>query len=265
MNESSGPGPRRPRRPTRFFGDRGLRPALVLALASAVGCGKCASEMREGARAGQATQECRGESASVETCTACCRRTSATFAGKLSGAGPGAVCNCHTTSATYGEAPSEAGSSAPATTGRVLTSRDGRFSLTAPDAWRAVDGLSDEADIQGRAGERYVTVTSFARMDRVEPSVDVLAPKLAGAIHAKLKDGQMKGPHKRTINGNNAIAYDLEGAYGDVVIGALVTYVETPTHYYQVYAWTLKSAIDARRAELEALTATLRETSAGAK
>jgi hypothetical protein len=148
---------------------------------------------------------------------------------------------------------------------KELKTQDGRFSLTVPADWVAATGLSEEASIQARNGERYVTLTSIARDDSRHPSVESWAAARAEKVRSNFTDGKLSPAETITIDGRTFVVYEVGGGYKDINVGAWLGFTQTSTHYHQIYAWTLKSEFPKAKDGLKKIATSLGEpTAAGA-
>lgn len=62
-----------------------------------------------------------------------------------------------------------------------------------------------------------------------------------------------------TINGNQALQYTLEASIDNINIVYLAAVIETPTHYGQLMAWTVKSKWDEYEEEYTELINSFKE------
>jgi hypothetical protein len=124
---------------------------------------------------------------------------------------------------------------------KELKTQDGRFSLTVPSDWVTTTGLSEEASIQARNGERYVTLTSIAREDSRHPNVEAWAAARAEKVRSNFIEGKLSPPETITSGDRSFVVYEVGGGYKDINVGAYLGFTQTTTHYHQIYAWTLKS------------------------
>src|SRR5688572_2934216 len=82
---------------------------------------------------------------------------------------------------------------------KELKTQDGKFSLTVPSEWVTATGLSEEASIQARNGERYVTLTSIAREDSRHPSIDAWAAARAEKVRSNFIEGKLSPAENVTV------------------------------------------------------------------
>ncbi len=124
---------------------------------------------------------------------------------------------------------------------KELKTQDGRFSLTVPADWVTATGLSEEASIQARNGERYVTLTSIAREDSRHPTIEAWAAARAEKVRSNFIEGKLSPAENVTVGDRTFVVYEVAGGYKDINVGAWLGFTQTATHYHQIYAWTLKS------------------------
>jgi hypothetical protein len=148
----------------------------------------------------------------------------------------------------------------------VLKSPDGKFQLTVPAGWRVNASLNDKADIKAAntSEEQYVIVITEPKSDfTAEMTLDEFTNVTRESIISNLGTPEATEPRAVTVSGNDARAYDVEGAIKNVKLAYRVTTVETSEHYHQVITWTLLSRKDKNLPILQKVIDSFRTTGPG--
>lgn len=160
--------------------------------------------------------------------------------------------------------PSEPVESAePAVQGTVMPSTNGAVQITVPDDWDAMTDLNDVAIIQAAnlAKEQYIIVIDDSKEDFAEPDLAQYSDITAQLIIEGLNGAEAGTPISSTINGNAALQKEIKGSIDNINVVYIHTSVETPSHFYQVLTWTLKSQFDKNRSVLQEVTNSFKEAS----
>ncbi|TCZ75055.1 hypothetical protein E0485_18880 [Paenibacillus albiflavus] len=141
-------------------------------------------------------------------------------------------------------------------------SKDSKFQVSATSGWKDSKGqLHPESDLEiyNPQKEKYFMTLLESKEDFKDGSLqkyyDLVTPDFVSSIDAP-KQGDVK---EVTINGNKALQFTLEGTSGGVNVAYLITIIETPTHYGQLMAWTLKSNWDKYKDEYTTLVNSFKE------
>ena len=148
----------------------------------------------------------------------------------------------------------------------VLKSPDGKFQLTVPAGWRVNASLNDKADIKAAntSEEQYVIVITEPKSDfTAEMTLDEFTNVTRESIISNLGTPEATEPRAVTVSGNDARAYDVEGAIKNVKLAYRVTTVETSEYYHQVIIWTLLSRKDKNLPILQKVIDSFRTTGPG--
>ena len=152
-------------------------------------------------------------------------------------------------------------STAQAVTGTVMTSTNGAVQITVPDDWDAMTDLNDVAIIQSAnlVKEQYIIVIDDTKEDFAEPDLGEYSDITSQLIIDGLNGSEVGPSTPLTINGNAALQKEIRGSIDNINVVYIHTSVETPTHFYQVLTWTLKSQFDKNRSVLQEVTNSFRE------
>jgi len=145
---------------------------------------------------------------------------------------------------------------------KVLRSQNGSIQIKLPKGWKEDKELHDEAELQAsnRAGEKYVIDLTDNKEDFEKMSLAEHSEITRGSILEVLTSPQVTGPVELTINGSPAIQYEIRGGTENINVVYLHTTVETPSMFYQVLAWTLKSRFEKNKSELQEVTNSFQES-----
>lgn len=151
----------------------------------------------------------------------------------------------------------------------IITSPDGLTRMNLPAGWKheKEHELHDQADLQAsnRASEMYVIVMSENKEDLRDMTIDKHSQSTRSALIEKLESPEVSDPKPVTVGGLKGVQYEIRGGVENLNIVYLHTTVESPTHFHQILAWTLKSRFDNNRATLDAVTHSLKEVAPAAK
>ncbi len=146
----------------------------------------------------------------------------------------------------------------------ILTSKDNRVLVALPNGWEAT--LIPDAPsraIQARSPDKaaLVIVISEAKEDHKFKSLKEYADATMKIAHENkdLKDQVEKQPKKLTINGSDAIQYELSATEDGLIVRYLRTFIETDTRWNHVDAFTTPSHWDESQDDFRALYESLKE------
>ncbi len=147
----------------------------------------------------------------------------------------------------------------------VFKTEDNNFQVSASTSWKDANGtLNTEADLQiyNPRKEKYFMALLESKEDFIDFTdfslqayYEIVTEPFISSVDTP-NQGDVK---EVTINGNKALQYTLEGVVDNINIVYLVTVIETPTHYGQLMAWTLKSKWDEYSDEYTNLTDSFKE------
>lgn len=125
---------------------------------------------------------------------------------------------------------------------KVLTSQDGRYSISVPGTWKTIPELNEEAVIEGgsRTADRYAIVIVADKKD-FEMTLDEYAKVIAAQLKEATDDPDPLKPESIAAGAFPAVRYRISGTVDNVNITYHATCVETPTEICQVMCWSLKS------------------------
>lgn len=151
-----------------------------------------------------------------------------------------------------------AGSSGPAS----FTSNDGSVTVNTPAGWSNYDSHDDgDLEIGNVSNDCYFLLLSENRSDYAgtlqEHSDDTRSMLLQGATNVT-----QTGPKQLTINGFPAIQYNISATVDRLNIVYLHTTIQTNEKYHQTLAWTSASGFTKHESELQAIIASLKDSSA---
>lgn len=144
---------------------------------------------------------------------------------------------------------------------KAITSADGDFQLNVPQNWKEETELNDVASIQSsnRLQEMYVIVIDESKEDIDESMTLEEYSKLTRNALMKAADSAViEGPRELTVNKTPFLQYEIQGTVEKIKISYLHTVVETPKHFHQVLAWTLKSKWEKNQAMLKKVVESFR-------
>jgi hypothetical protein len=127
---------------------------------------------------------------------------------------------------------------------KVIASTDNKCQLTVPGSWSIEKDLNDAANLQAgnRFAEQYAIVISESKQD-FAPKMDL--NKYTGLIRKNIStsilDASITENSSITVNGYQALQFEVEGTTDDIRAKWLYTMIDAPKNYHQILAWSLVS------------------------
>ncbi len=145
--------------------------------------------------------------------------------------------------------------------GSVLVSTDRQSQITLPKGWKEYRELNDAAEIQvaNLAQSMYIIVLSESKEDFDKMTLVQHSTLTRKTLVKSITSSQVKGPERLTIGGNPGVQFEISGQFDNTKVVYLHTTVETPTHFHQILAWTLKSGFEKHRPEMQQVINSFRE------
>lgn len=149
----------------------------------------------------------------------------------------------------------------------VVVASDQQSQLTVPAGWVIDADLHDDAEIEvaDLKGGAFLLVLTEAKSD--------YADDLDYRDHSRLTlesiledsdDGEpIAGPVDLTINGRRAVQYEFVVTSDRLRIAYLHTTIDGTESFYQIVAWSVRSAFDANREALQEIIRSFAETGKG--
>lgn len=121
-------------------------------------------------------------------------------------------------------------------------STDSLIRVKYPSHWKTLTKVNDEAQLQAGSPRReeYLLIFNESKSDFAGTLADYGAI-VVGHLEKVLSGAEVSDPEKLTINGLNALRYQISGKLKGLNLEYYVTVVESPNHFHQVMMWTLKS------------------------
>lgn len=140
----------------------------------------------------------------------------------------------------------EAQKSADTTTLTSGLSSDSLISVKYPASWKTLTKLNEDAQLQlgSSRREEYLLVFNESKADFGGTLADY-GSIVSGNLRKVLADAEVSDPEMLTINGLNALRYQISGKLKGLNLEYFLTVVESPNHFHQVMMWTLKSKKEA--------------------
>lgn len=144
---------------------------------------------------------------------------------------------------------------------KTITSSDGALQFQVPSGWSQDDDLNEVAALE--AGDSDTEAYGVVIADRRSLYASMDLAKFADQQVQELAKGvglaNLKGPERVTVDGKDALQYELKGFRNAVEVVYLYTFVETPDRFLKVITWSLASNFDSNRRVLEQVTGSIRE------
>ena len=145
---------------------------------------------------------------------------------------------------------------------KLLENEDQGVQLTVSEGWNNVQELRPDADLYVAHEEREMYVLVLADARRSEVGNFDLADN--SATYRRTLAGELSQVQPQavtgvtSVNGLDAVQYEVRGRVDNVPIVYLHTTVEGEVNYYQVVAWTTAEDYSAARPDLQAVIESFR-------
>lgn len=125
---------------------------------------------------------------------------------------------------------------------QVLTSRDGRYSISVPRAWKANPEPDGMTCLEARSAfpARYLTVIALDKSYVRRPLADY-AEVSSRRIQEAAKNGVRSQPESLVLGSYPALRYRITGTLEESQFVYHLTFVETPEALSQISCWSLQS------------------------
>jgi hypothetical protein len=159
----------------------------------------------------------------------------------------------------------DTGTSTSSSSGTPHISDNTEIQVNLPSNWSKTTGLNDKAELEvsNPGKQMYLIILTESKEDFKKAGQNINLQehsKLTREILGKsITDAQENGPKSLTINGNNALQYEIFGVNSNLKIAYLHTTVETANNYHQIIAYTSQDAFSNNRAEMEAVINSFQE------
>lgn len=144
----------------------------------------------------------------------------------------------------------------------VFKSEENNYQVSASSGWKDADGtLHPESELQiyNPLKEKYFMTLLESKEDFTDFSLQAYYDIVTETFLSSVDISNQSDVKEVTINGNKALQYTLEGTVDNLNVVYLVTVIETPEHYGQLMAWTLKSKWDQYKDEYADLVNSFKE------
>ena len=147
---------------------------------------------------------------------------------------------------------------------KTIVSTDGQSQIDVPMFWTEETDLNDEAELQAASPlfEQYIIVLTESKLDF--EGFDINLQSYSEIVRDNFLDSvgdvSMTDEQSLTINGNNAIQYELRGTVDGLDVVYWMTCVEGNDNYYQILSWTLLEYVDISAPELQEVVESFQET-----
>jgi hypothetical protein len=145
---------------------------------------------------------------------------------------------------------------------RSFTTSDGLATVTGAPQWRelAIGSADASLGIGNQVLEQYLVVITEPKADFPEGyTLAAFAEIASEQALATLADAEATDFSEVTVGGMKGLRREVKGSADGLGIFYLNTYLESPTYFHQVMAWTLVENEERYRAVLETAADTFRE------
>lgn len=125
---------------------------------------------------------------------------------------------------------------------KTIASKDGRYRVEVPAAWREMPELHEEADIEAghMLREQYLLILENPKTD-FEGTLAEFDDLVVGQMKGNLERAEISETEPLTIDGRSALQRELTATVDKVRITYLMASIETEAAFYQVLTWTTPS------------------------
>lgn len=144
---------------------------------------------------------------------------------------------------------------------KTITSTDGALQFQVPSSWSQQSDLNEVAALQAgdRISEAYAVVIADPRKPFASMDLAKFADQQMQQLVTRVRLANLTGPEQVTVNGKDALQYQLKGFHNSVEVVYLYTFVETEDRFLKVISWSLASNFDKNKDALEQVSASIRE------
>lgn len=134
--------------------------------------------------------------------------------------------------------------------GNMVSFYDNQFSILKPKAWRIMNDLNEEADMQmgNLKQEAYAIVLTESKIDFDDASLQAYSDLTRGFLSESLKKYKESAPDHFTIQSHPAIKYTLTGNISFLKLKYWHVSIETKDHFHQIVVWSLNSKFEDNKA-----------------
>ncbi len=145
---------------------------------------------------------------------------------------------------------------------RTVYSDDGISELRAAEPWsvRPDIGRTAALRIADDGNDNYLIVNTYLREEIRPMPFAKFAEKVSAGLLDNLEDGKMSPAKKLTINGLNALEYEITGRIDGNQYAYLSTVVEGKNAWHHLLSWTLGERYQANSGALREIAAYFRES-----
>lgn len=149
------------------------------------------------------------------------------------------------------------------TTKRLISST-GAFEMKVPESWQQASNLNDVAVLQAanRTAEAYALLIADPKGPFEGIPLQDFADAQVKKFQESLASPQDSGPEKVTIDGKQALQFQIEGTAEDVEVVYLYTFIETDDNFLKVLTWSLAENFDDNKNKLADVTSSVRQLKA---
>lgn len=144
---------------------------------------------------------------------------------------------------------------------KTVRSMDGALEMKVPESWNKVSNLNQAAALQAAdpAKEAYGLVVADAKAPLGGIKLGKFADTESQKLFQAIADRRLSGPKLFTVNGKEALQYELRGVVDNLPVVYLYTFAETSDRFLKVLTWSLASSFDKNKKSLQDVTASVRQ------
>ena len=145
----------------------------------------------------------------------------------------------------------------------VVRSTDGGFQVTVPGHWKPRADLHASAEIKmcNPFREQYLIALIVTKFETGRMTIQQHSDATRASIRAAASNFSETGPVALTINGYQAVQYEMRGRVNNIDVVYIHTTIETENHFSQLLAWSLGSKWSANEAVLREVVTSFKKTS----
>jgi len=135
---------------------------------------------------------------------------------------------------------------------KKINDEQGIFEFTVPALWMSGEKLNDQAQINlsNTLKNAYIILIAENKMDFADMDLSTHSEITLSTIENNLTNAKISDKTEFTINGYDAIQYQVEGMVNNLNAVYIHRTVETNKYFNQILAWSLKSKFESLKPEI---------------
>jgi hypothetical protein len=145
---------------------------------------------------------------------------------------------------------------------KVIEALDGQSRITVPKGWNANYNLSEIAAIgaSDNINQKFALVVTETKENfSSDITIDEYCNLVVEYMELSVSNSNITEKKKLTINGKQAVQFELWGEIDKIKIAYLITIIETEDNFHQVTLWTMQSRFNEFKEEFSKIAESFEE------